>query len=222
MSQSKMPTRALAPSCGCLTSMFIAGAPSKRAPAKARSSPIPGIRKRMNSLELTAPEAIIGRQRILHQDFAMERGGNSRRHSLIAVELPVRIVRRIEQYSIGTQMIDYPFHLVGIARCVEWLDGKADVVANDLGRRAVDPRHLRAHPAPELREPPEKAGKPGHAGFQQHHLEAGILGEHPFANQARHLRLKRLGVTGIILDVVARPTQRRDGMAVARAGMDAE
>ena len=51
----------------------------------------------------------IGRKRIVDQYLAPQRCRQSRRHGVVAVELPVREIRRIEQYIIGTQMIDHPF-----------------------------------------------------------------------------------------------------------------
>src|SRR5262245_4831994 len=102
----------------------------------------------------------------------------------------MREVRSVEQYTIGTYVVDGPFHLIWVGRSVERLDGEPEMVAHDLGRRAVDPGHLGAHPAPELRKPPQEAGKPGHARFEQHHLEPGIFGEHALADEARHLRLE--------------------------------
>src|SRR5262249_85022 len=132
-----MPTRALplslAPCTGCLTSMFIACPPSESQP-------------------------IIGRKRILHQDFTTQCGGNSCRHGFIIIELPVRKIRGVEQYSIGAQMVDRPFHPIRVCGRVEWLDGEANVIAHDLRRRAVDPGHLTAHAAPEFREPHKNAG----------------------------------------------------------------
>src|SRR5215475_14851129 len=137
-----MPTRALAVRSGCLTSMFI------------------GIPPWSSYTLLETLQSIIGRKRVVHQDLAVQSGRNSSRHALIAIELPVGKVRGIEQYSIGAQMVDRPLHLVRIGRRIERLDGQADVVAHDLRRRAVNPGHLGAHAAPELREPPEEAGQP--------------------------------------------------------------
>src|SRR5262249_45868102 len=71
-------------------------------------------------------------------------------------------------------------------------------------------------------QPPQECGKPRRRGSEKRHCEAGKFGEHAFADQARHLRLKGLGMGGVVLDVVARPSQRGDGMAVGRAGMNAK
>src|SRR4029077_4427754 len=54
-------------------------------------------RTRTNAPGLSAPDAIIGRQRILHQDFAMQPGRYACRDGLVPIELPVRIVRGVEQ-----------------------------------------------------------------------------------------------------------------------------
>src|SRR5215475_16007351 len=102
-----MPTRALplslAPRTGCLTSIFIARPPLESQP-------------------------IIGRKRILHKDFTPQCGRNACRHGFVAVELPVRKIRGVEQYSIGPQMVDRLFHLSRVGGCVEWLDGEAHVI----------------------------------------------------------------------------------------------
>ena len=155
----------------------------------------------MNSLELAAPEAIIGRKRILHQDFAMQRGGYSRRYGLVAVELPVRIVRGVEQHGIGTQMIDHPFHLIGLGRRVERLDGEADMVANDLVGRAIDPRHLRsgrrARTSQTARECREARSRP----IPKTTFSPGTW-RTPFGTRLVTCALKALRLARIILDVV--------------------
>src|SRR5215470_1283214 len=103
MSQSKILTRALAPRSGCLTSMFIARPPYGRCRGRRSGALFPPSRS-----EVVQP--IIGRERVVHQDLAPQMRGNSRRQRLVAVELPVGKVRGIEQYSIGTQVVDDPFH----------------------------------------------------------------------------------------------------------------
>ena len=52
--------------------------------------------------------AIIGRQRIVDHDLAPQRRRNACRHRVVAVELPVRIVRGEQQHIVGTQMFDRP------------------------------------------------------------------------------------------------------------------
>ncbi len=89
-------------------------------------------------------------------------------------------------------------------------------------RRPVDPGHLRAHATPEFRQPPQEAGQPGDARFHQHHLELGELGEGALADEAAELRLERLRVGDIVLDVVARPAERGHRLPVAGARMDAD
>src|SRR5262249_6193159 len=111
MSQSKILTRLLAARSGSLTSMFIARPP------------------------LWQLEPIIGRERIVDQDLAAQTSGNSRRQRVVAVELPVGKIRGVEQYIIRTHVVDHPFDQFGRVRRVERLDGEADVVAHDLGRR---------------------------------------------------------------------------------------
>src|SRR5262245_5501304 len=142
-----MPTRALAFRCGCLTSMFIACSFKS---AVRRSSGRLGPSAQPRHFEQSAVvEPIIGRKGILHQDFATQRSWYSRRHGLVAVELPMREVGSVEQYGVGTQMLDQALHAVGIGRSIERLGGEADMVANDLRRGAVAQGHFCGRAAPE-------------------------------------------------------------------------
>src|ERR1700730_12576211 len=134
MSQSKILTRALAPRSGCLASMFIARPPYSSCRPRAGDDRL-CPRGARNTCPIVRPtslseilEPIIGRERIVHQDLATQMSGNSRRQRLVAVELPMRKIRGIEQYSIGTQVVDDPFHQLGDGRRVKRLNGKADVV----------------------------------------------------------------------------------------------
>ena len=119
-------------------------------------------------------------------------------------------------------MFDEPFHHVRIVGRVERLDRQPEMVPNDLVGRAVHPWNLGPQAAPELGKAPEEARQPGHAGFDEHDLQAGMLGEHALADQARHLRLEALRLRRVILDVIGRPAERRHRVAVGRTGMDAD
>ena len=84
---------------------------------------------------------------------------------------------------------------------IERLHGQAEMVAEDVARRAIDPRNLGAQPAPRFREPPQERRHPGDAGLDQHHLEPGVLGEYAFADEARDLGLEALRLGAVVLDV---------------------
>ena len=57
---------------------------------------------------------------------------------------------------------------------------QANMLADDLGRRPVDPGHLGAHAAPGLVGAPQQIRQPGEAGFDQHHAQrSGISGTRP-------------------------------------------
>src|ERR1700730_1299475 len=102
--------------------------------------------------------AEIGRARIVHHDLAREVPRNAGREEIIAVELPMRVVGGEQQKLVRTQMIDHAADDVGGIRSVERLDGKAEMVAENIPRRALDPGNLATQAAPEFGEPPQKGG----------------------------------------------------------------
>ena len=65
----------------------------------------------------------------------------------------------------------------------------------------VDPADLEAEPPPELAQAPEVRRQPGHARFQEHHLEVRELPEDAFGDQARELRLEALRLARVVLGV---------------------
>src|SRR4029078_7413348 len=107
----------------------------------------------------------IGRERIVDRDLARERRRKAGGYHRVAVELPMRVVRRVKQYIVGTQVLDRSFHRFRAVGSVKRLDRQAEMVADDLPGGAVDPGHFGAKPAPELAEPPQETGQPRHPGF---------------------------------------------------------
>ena len=156
---------------------------------------------------------------IVDHDLPGEVGGNARRHRVVTVELPMGVIRGKQQQLVRAEMIEQAAHDVGGIGCVERLDGQAEMIAEDVARRAVDPGNLGAQAAPQLCQPPQEWRDPGHAGLDQHHLQAGMFGEHALADEARDLGLETLRLRAIVLDIIARPAQRGDGMAIGAAGM---
>jgi hypothetical protein len=75
------------------------------------------------------------------------RSAGGREH-LVAVELPVRVVGRKQQQRVRIEMVDQAADEVGRIRGIERLDGGAEMVAEDVARRALDPRHFGAQAAP--------------------------------------------------------------------------
>ena len=143
-----------------------------------------------------------------------------RRHRVVAVELPVRIIRREQEHLIGADLLDHVGDACGIRRAVERLHGDADMVADDRSRLALDPRHLDAHAAPGLVGAPHEGRQPAHAGFHQHHLEAGEFAEHAFVDQREDLRLKSLRLGQIIFVAMRRPADRARRAPILAAGVD--
>src|ERR1700730_4830254 len=94
--------------------------------------------------------AEIGRARIVHHDLAREVARNARGEEIIAVELPMRVVGGEQQELVRTQMIDHAADDVGGIRSVERLDGQAEMVAENIPRRALEPGNLAAQAAPEF------------------------------------------------------------------------
>src|SRR6516225_1103649 len=92
-------------------------------------------------------------------------------------------------------------------RRIAGLDGETDIAAYDIGWSAVDPRHLHAQSAPELSQPPQMRGEPGETRFQQHNFQIGKLAEHALAYQRGKRGLKGGGLRGVILGVIAWPTE---------------
>jgi len=74
--------------------------------------------------------------------------------------------------------------------------------------RAVNPGRFHADAAPELVQPPEIGGKPGEATSSITIFRPGYLANTPSDDQAGQLRLERLRLRDIILDVIgAQPTE---------------
>ena len=105
-------------------------------------------------------------------------GGQMRRHRIVTVELPVRIVGRKQEHLVGTDLLDHVGDANSIRRPVKRLHGDADMVADDRSRLALDPGHLDADAAPGLVGAPHEGRQPAHARLHQHDLEIGKFAEH--------------------------------------------
>ena len=148
---------------------------------------------------------MISRPWIIDQDLASERTCDSGWQHSIAIILPVREIRCKQQHLLRWQLIEQSGHHIRIIWCIERLYRQADVIANDLHWRPVDPGHLETHAAPELGEPPEKRWQPRHTGLDQHRLQLRELHEHALRDQASHLRMETQRLSGIILQIITRP-----------------
>src|SRR5580692_1400679 len=68
-------------------------------------------------------ETAIGRQRIVAPDLAVQLLRNAGRHDVVAVELPMREIRREQQHVVGLHMLDQLGDGSRIVGPVERLDG---------------------------------------------------------------------------------------------------
>ena len=75
-----------------------------------------------------------------------------------------------------------------VPRRVDRLQREADVLADDVGRRPVDPGNLGRTPRQVLLVRHSKVRQPGEAGFDQHQLELRELLEHALGEEAEQLR----------------------------------
>src|SRR4051812_11532872 len=141
MSQSMMPSRvsaALSSLGRCSitsTGAFIAQSPSSKGLLQAR----------------------ISLQRIIDADTLHQCGRKAGRQNGVAVELPMRIVRREQQHVVAVDHLDDAVEYIAVARRINWLYGKPNIFADDLRRRSLYPRHLGSHAAPGLDRPPDEA-----------------------------------------------------------------
>src|SRR6202161_4482057 len=67
-------------------------------------------------------ETAKGRKRIIAPDLAVQLLRNSRRHDVVAVELPMREIRREQQHVVGLHVLDQFCDRCRIVRAVERLD----------------------------------------------------------------------------------------------------
>src|SRR6476661_4190421 len=86
-----------------------------------------------------------GFERVISAHSRNDTRRQMRRHRIVTVELPVRIVGRKQEHLVGADLLDHVSDTGGIRRPIERLHGDADMVANDGSRLALDPRHLDAH-----------------------------------------------------------------------------
>src|SRR6266700_8249023 len=92
-------------------------------------------------------EARKGFKRIVGTHARYDTGRQMRRYRVVAVELPVRIIRREQEHLVGADHVDDVGDAGRIGRRVERLRGEADVVTHDRRRLAIDPGHFDAHAA---------------------------------------------------------------------------
>ena len=143
-----------------------------------------------------------------------------RRHRVGALVVPVRVIGREQQHAVRADLLAQLLDAVLVGRGIEWLDCQAEVVADDVGRRAIDPRHLDPHAFPGLVRAPHAGRKPADARFHQHDLQRRELAEHAFEHEAQDLGLHRLRFGEIVFIAVGWPADRRRRVAVGAAGMD--
>src|SRR6202163_2172089 len=74
-------------------------------------------------------ETAKGRERVVAPDLAVQLLRNSRRHDVVAVELPVGKIGREQQHIVGLHVLDQLGDSGRIVRSVEWLDGQPHVIA---------------------------------------------------------------------------------------------
>ncbi len=109
-------------------------------------------------------QAPVGRERVVHHDLAAQRvraspAASPRRRRTASADS--RRSTAASRRTAGGRRSGATTS--GDVRRIERLDGQAEVLAEDLRRRAVDPRHLGAAAAPELGQPPQERRHPGHA-----------------------------------------------------------
>src|SRR5882757_1792865 len=75
-----------------------------------------------------------GFKRIVGAHARYDTGRQMRRYRVVAVELPVRIIRREQEHLVGADHVDDGGDAGRIGRRVERLRGEADVVAHDRRR----------------------------------------------------------------------------------------
>src|ERR1700678_1349017 len=80
----------------------------------------------------------IGFQRVVDQDLPDQVLWQAARHSVGALEVPMRIVRREQQHPFAANLFDYGLDLALLVRVVERLDCQADMLANDLRGWAIE------------------------------------------------------------------------------------
>ena len=107
-------------------------------------------------------------------------------------------------------------------RRIHRLQGHANVLADDLGRRTVDPWHLGAHAAPGFAGAPQQVRQPGEARFAQHQPQRWKLLEHALGEEAQELRFERRRLRDVVLHPVGRPARRHRRVPVGAAGVDAD
>ena len=110
--------------------------------------------------------------------------GESRRKRGLAVELPVRVVARIQEHAIGSDLIDQLFDARLVGRRVEGLGSQPHVIAHDIGGWAINPGHLDTHTLPGLVGAPHEGRQPTNARLHHDNLEVGKLAEHAFEDEA--------------------------------------
>src|SRR6202451_4042534 len=69
-------------------------------------------------------ETAVGRQRIVAPDLAVQLLRNARRHDVVAVELPMRKIRREQQHVVGLHVLDQFCHRRRIVPAVERLNSQ--------------------------------------------------------------------------------------------------
>ena len=111
-----------------------------------------------------------------------------------------------------------------VRRQVERLQREAHVLADDVGRRPVEPRHLGAHAAPGLVDAPEQRRQPGEAGLDADELQLRKFLEHAFGDEAEQQVLEAAALRDVVLDLIGRPAGggRRGAVGRARVHADGE
>ena len=108
-------------------------------------------------------------------------------------------------------MLDQAHDRLRLVRRIDRLHREADMIADDLRRRARHPGHLGAHAFPGLVGAPDEAAQPGQPRFDRTTFSPGNLANTPSRDQALQLVLERGGLRDVVLDVVGRPARRAVG-----------
>jgi hypothetical protein len=144
------------------------------------------VTSRTGMFALDLAQARIGRARVIDQNLGDHSIGQPVRQHLVAVELPVRIVGREQQKIVATDMFERAGKLLRVVfRQIERLERESHALADDVGRRPVEPRHLGAHAAPGLVDAPQQRRQPGKAGLDADERQRREFLENAFRDEAQ-------------------------------------
>ncbi len=118
------------------------------------------------------------------------------------VEVPVRVVRAVEERLVGVNDLEQRVQVRALLRLDERLGRQTDVVDDVLARQTREPRHLVAQGAPVLVEAPHDVEQPGDAALADDDLEAREALEDALTHEADRVPVEHLAQRRVPLRVV--------------------